>query len=118
DDERARESIDRGTEAAEILGKLGMDFDTLAAALLLRFLGEGGLDRGAIGKSMGAQVAALTEGALRIASLKDLRKTATESLQANRLRQMLLTIAEDPRVVLVSLAHKLCALRATSSALE
>ena len=116
DDERARESIDRGTEAAEILGKLGMDADTLAAALLLRLLGEGALDRAAIEKSIGAQVARLTQGALRIASLKDLRKTATETLQANRLRQMLLTIAEDPRVVLVSLAHQLCALRRVENA--
>src|SRR5262245_8631496 len=118
DDERAREAIDRGTEAAEILGKLGMDADTRAAALLLRFLGEGALDRAAIEKSIGAQVVRLTQGALRIASLKDLRKTATETLQANRLRQMLLTIAEDPRVVLVSLAHQLCALRAAKNALE
>jgi GTP pyrophosphokinase len=31
---------------------------------------------------------------------------------------MLLTIAEDPRVVLVSLAHQLCALRAAKTALE
>src|SRR5262245_30353945 len=54
DDEHARESIDRGTEAAEILDKLGMDADTLAAALLLRFLGEGALDRAAIEKSIGA----------------------------------------------------------------
>jgi len=116
DDERARESIDRGLEAAEILGKLGMDADTLAAALLLRFLGEGALDRAAIEKSIGAQVARLTQGALRIASLKDLRKTATQTLQSNRLRQMLLTIAEDPRVVLVSLAHQLCALRRAENA--
>src|SRR5262245_55017001 len=116
DDELARDSIDRGTEAAEILGKLGMDSDTLAAALLLRFLGEGALDRAAIEKSVGAQVARLTQGALRIASLKNLRKTATQSLQANRLRQMLLTIAEDPRVVLVSLAHQLCALRRAENA--
>src|SRR5215510_9230406 len=118
DDERAREAIDRGTEAAEILGKLGMDADTRAAALLLRFLGEGALDRAAIEKSIGAQVARLTQGALRIASLKNLRKTATQSLQANRLRQMLLTIAEDPRVLLVSLAHQLCALRRAENALK
>jgi GTP pyrophosphokinase len=79
---------------------------------------EGALDPAAIEKSAGVEVARLTQGALRIASLKDLRKTATESLQANRLRQMLLTIAEDPRVVLVSLAHQLCALRAARNALE
>jgi GTP pyrophosphokinase len=118
EDERARESMNRGTEAAELLGKLGMDADTLAAALLLPWVDAVALDRAAIEKSVGAQVARLTQGALRILSLKDLRKTATESLQANRLRQMLFTIAEDPRVVLVSLAHKLCALRAARNTLE
>jgi GTP pyrophosphokinase len=112
EDEGVRESMDRGTEAAEILAALGMDADTLAAALLFRFLDEGALDRAAIEKSVGDQVARLAQGALRIASLKDLRKTASDTTQANLLRQMLLTIAEDPRVVLVSLAHQLCALRA------
>ena len=118
EDERAHESINRGTEAAELLGKLRMDAETLAVALLLPLVDKGALDPTAIKKWVGVEAARLTQGALRIASLKDLRKTATETLQANRLRQMLLTIAEDPRVVLVSLAHQLCALRAAKNALE
>lgn len=118
EDERAHDSIDRGTEAAELLGKLGMDAETRAVALLLPLVDEGALDPTAIEKGIGAEIARLTQGALRIASLKDLRKTATETLQANRLRQMLLTIAEDPRVVLVSLAHQVCALRAARNAPE
>jgi GTP pyrophosphokinase len=116
--ERAHESMNRGTQAAELLGKLGMDAETLAAALLLPWVDEGALDVAAIEKRVGVRGARLTQGALRIASLKDLRKGATESLQASRLRQMLLTIAEDPRVVLVSLAHQLCALRAAQKAPE
>jgi GTP pyrophosphokinase len=118
EDEGVQESMDRGMEAAELLGKLGMDADTLAVALLLLLVDEGALDLAAIKKWVGVEAARLTEGALRIASLKDVRKTATETLQANRVRQMLLTIAEDPRVVLVSLAHQLCALRAAKNALE
>jgi len=118
EDERAHESMNRGTEAAELLGKLGMDAETLAVALLLPLVDKGALDPTTIKKWVGVEASRLTEGALRIASLKDLRKTATETLQANRLRQMLLTIAEDPRVVLVSLAHQLCALRAAKNALE
>jgi GTP pyrophosphokinase len=117
-DERAQDSIDRGREAADILGKLGMDAETRAVALLLPLIDEGALDAAAIEKGIGAQVARLTQGALRLASLKNLRKTATETLQANRLRQMLLTIAQDPRVVLVSLAHQICALRAARNAVE
>ena len=116
--EQARASIKRGAEAVERLGKLGMDAETLAAALLLPLVEEGVLDPAMTEKSVDAEVARLTQGALRLASLKDLRKTAGESLQANRLRQMLLTIAEEPRVVLVSLAHQLCALRGASHAPE
>jgi GTP pyrophosphokinase len=119
EDERAQDSsMKRGTEAAELLGKLGMDAETRVVALLLPFVDEGALDPAAIEKEIGVEVARLTQGARRIASLKDLRKTATETLQANRLRQMLLTIAEDPRVVLVSLAHQVCALRAATNAVE
>jgi GTP pyrophosphokinase len=110
--------MDRGADASELLGKLGMDGETRAVALLLPFVDESAFDPAAIEKWVGIDVAHLTQGALRIASLKDLRKTATETLQANRLRQMLLTIAEDPRVVLVSLAHQLCALRAAVNAPE
>jgi GTP pyrophosphokinase len=116
--ERADGSMDRGTEAAELLGTLGMDAETRAVALLLPLVDVGSLDPATIEKGIGAEVVRLTQGALRIASLKDLRKTASETLQANRLRQMLLTIAEDPRVVLVSLAHQLCALRAARNATE
>jgi GTP pyrophosphokinase len=117
-DEYARESVERGAESAELLGKLGMDAETRAVARLLPFVDHGALDVAAIEKSVGIEVARLTQGAVRIASLKDLRKTASEILQANRLRQLLLTIAEDPRVVLVSLAHHLCALRRAANAAE
>jgi (p)ppGpp synthase/HD superfamily hydrolase len=84
EEERAHESMNRGTEAAELLGKLRMDAETLAVALLLPLVDEGALDPTAIKKWVGVEAARLTQGALRIASLKDLRKTATETLQAHR----------------------------------
>jgi GTP pyrophosphokinase len=118
DDERVREALNRGAEAAEILTKLGVDAASRAAALLLPFLDQGAFDLATIRKRAGAEVASLTEGSLRLTSLKGLRKSATGTLQRNRLRQMLLTIAEDPRVVLVSLAHQVCALRGASNASE
>ncbi len=118
EDLRARERAGRGTEAAELLGRLGMDADTRAAALLLPSVEEGALDAAAVKKAAGVDVARLTQGACRITSLKNLRKTATQAAQANRLRQMLLTIAEDPRVVLVSLAHQVCVLRRATDAPE
>jgi GTP pyrophosphokinase len=118
EDPCAQECVGRGTEAAELLGRLGMDAETCAAALLLPSVEQGALDAAAVKKWVGVDVAHLTQGARRIAILKDLRKTATEAVQATRLRQMLLTIAEDPRVVLVSLAHQVCVLRAATAAPE
>lgn len=115
---RAQECTRRGTEAADLLGKLGMDAETRAVALVLPFVEDGKLDTAAIKKWVGVDVAHLTQGARRIAVLKDLRKSATEGVQANRLRQMLLAIAEDPRAVLVSLAHQLCVLRSATDAPE
>jgi GTP pyrophosphokinase len=112
EDPRTPERISRGMAAADVLGKFGMDAETHAAALLLPWVEAGALDTAAIKKWVSVDVAHLTEGAHRIAILNDLSKTPTETAQANRLRQMLLTIAEDPRVVFVSLAHRLCALRA------
>src|SRR5262245_29059690 len=94
EDEGTHDSIDRGSEAAELLGQLGMDAETRAVALLLPLVEERALDAATIDKAIGGEIARLTRGAVRIASLKDLCKTATETLQANRLRQMLLTIAE------------------------
>jgi (p)ppGpp synthase/HD superfamily hydrolase len=74
ENERAHESMDRGSEAAELLGKLGMDAETRALALLFPFVDERALDVAAIEKWVGIEVARLSQGALRIASLKDLRK--------------------------------------------
>ena len=61
EDERSRESMDRGTGGAELLGKLGMDAETRAVALLFPFVDEGALDVAAIEKRVGAQVARLTQ---------------------------------------------------------
>lgn len=118
EDENARDLITRGTEAVELLSKLGMDAETLAAALLLPFAGQRALDAVAVEKSVGVEVARLTQGAARLGALKDLRQPGVESLQASRLRQLLLRIAEDPRVVLVSLAHHIGALRAAEHSPE
>ena len=114
----AEERWRRGVEAAELLGKLGMDVETLSVAALLPLVEGGVLDGASVKRYAGAEIARMIEGACRIAILKGLRKTATEPVQASRLRQLLLTIAEDPRVVLVSLAHQLVILRAAMDAPE
>lgn len=116
EDSDIAERLRRGAAAAEVLGKLGMDGESLLAATLLPLVETGEVDATWVEKWIGAAVAPLIEGACRIASLKDLRRTASESVQAHRLRQLLLTIAEDPRVVVISLAHQVCIMRAALDA--
>jgi (p)ppGpp synthase/HD superfamily hydrolase len=74
EDERAHEFIKRGTEAAERLGKLGMGGETLATALLLPLVEDGALDPAAIEKSVGVEVARLTQGPFVSPALKTCAK--------------------------------------------
>ena len=60
EDERAHESISRGTEAAEILDNLGVDAETLGASLLFPFVNGRALDPRAVDQSVGVDVARLT----------------------------------------------------------
>ena len=108
----------RGVESAAMLDALGLDVETLAAALLLPAFEQGVVDADSVEKGVGPTVLRILQGAGRILALKDLRRAAVEPSQADRLRRMLLTIAEDPRGVLVRLTDQICLLRASKRATE
>ncbi|MCG3201611.1 MAG: GTP pyrophosphokinase [Gammaproteobacteria bacterium] len=106
----------QGLECVSVLEALDLDAETLAAGLLLPLYEYGEMDADLVEERVGAGVARLLREAERISVLKELRRTAVEAAQADRLRRMLLTMAEDPRVVLVRLARQLCELRAAKRA--
>ena len=106
----------QGFDCVSVLEALDLDAETLAAGLLLPLFEYGAIDADVVEQRVGAGVARLLKEAERISVLKDLRSTAVEAAQADRLRRMLLTMAEDPRVVLVRLARQLCELRAAKRA--
>lgn len=106
----------QGLECVSVLEALDLDAETLAASLLLPLFEYGETDADVVEERVGAGVARLLREAERISVLKELRRTAVEAAQADRLRRMLLTMAEDPRVVLVRLARQLCELRAARRA--
>lgn len=106
----------QGLECVSVLEALDLDAETLAAGLLLPLFEYGETDADVVEQRVGAGVARLLREAERISVLKELRHTAVEAAQADRLRRMLLTMAEDPRVVLVRLARQLCELRAAKRA--
>jgi GTP pyrophosphokinase len=103
-------------DAAGILAGLRLDGEALAAALLLGTR-EADAPRAETVARWGAGVAALMDGARRMREAQALlpetgmRKSADHAQQLERLRQMLLAMAQDARVVLLRLAEHLARLR-------
>ncbi len=110
--EQANQCTARSLAVVEILNGLGLDGEALAAGWLLAFVEAGLLDRLAVEKSLGPRIGRLIQGAGRIAILKEYRKAPPRGAQTDKLRDMLLMVVEDPRVVVIRLADQLYSLRA------
>jgi len=96
---------------AGILHELGLDHETLAAALTHDVVEDTpvGLDR--VRAELGDTVAALVEGVTKMVSIAEYgggaRGRSVERQQVERLKKLLLAMASDVRVVLVKLADRL-----------
>lgn len=101
----------RGQAVMAIVSKLGLGSEAMAAGLLLAFVEAGLLDPLAVERSLGSRIAHLIQAARHIAILKEYRKATPPGAQADKLRNMLLTVVEDPRVVVIRLADQLYLLR-------
>ena len=108
-------ALDRAVGAATILAALGLDRDSVAAALLLALPLADAFDADAVGAQFGADVATLVAGVARMGSIRAATggsgSAADDGAQAENLRKMLLAMVEDIRVVLVKLAERTQALR-------
>ncbi len=102
---------------ASILHELEMDQQTLCAAILHLGVRGLGLSRTRIGSHWDPVIATLVEGALRLEGISRYRRFGQspenrgEPGQAQALRKLLLAIVEDVRVVIITLAEQLQALR-------
>ncbi len=99
---------------AEILVDMGMDRETVAAAMLLGCLNGKRVALEQIAKPLGANTARMVDDLTRIGTLTDLSsevKPGDEEEHAENLRRLLLGIAEDVRVVLVVVAQQLHLMR-------
>ncbi len=102
--------IDHVLSVAEILAALGLDADSLIAALLQDLPLCGGLDVPKIAELAGDEVAALVEGGLRMRQVSRLHaadQRSSEDERSEALRKMLLAMARDIRVVFLVLAERL-----------
>lgn len=96
---------------AAILAGMRFDGETVAAALICG-LPDAALTRDKLIKAFGPHLAALVEGAAKLSRMdRLLTELAAEGGQSEALRQMLLAMTDDIRVVLIKLAERTQALR-------
>jgi guanosine-3',5'-bis(diphosphate) 3'-pyrophosphohydrolase len=89
---------------ATILAELGLDANTLAAALLHDAVEDTGVSLDDVTRDFGPQVAALVDG---VTKLDRVRFDSKEAQQAATMRKMLVAMAKDIRVLLIKLADRL-----------
>ena len=90
---------------ANILAQLGMDTEVLIAAILHDVIDN--IDLYEIEKRFGPTVMKLVDGVAKMKLIEELNSQINTASQAERLRKMLLAMAEDVRVVLIKLADRL-----------
>ncbi|MBS0557544.1 MAG: bifunctional (p)ppGpp synthetase/guanosine-3',5'-bis(diphosphate) 3'-pyrophosphohydrolase [Proteobacteria bacterium] len=89
---------------AGILAEIGMDAETIIAAILHDTLEDTPLSRAEIESAFGATVAELVDG---VTKLDKLRFRSVAEAAAESFRKMLLAMARDLRVILIKLADRL-----------
>ncbi|HBK86110.1 MAG TPA: (p)ppGpp synthetase, partial [Firmicutes bacterium] len=89
---------------AIILAEIGLDTDTIIAALLHDVVEDTGVTLDELAEEFGPTIASLVDGVTKLGRLEDLNK---QERQAENLRKMFLAMAEDLRVILIKLADRL-----------
>ncbi len=90
--------------AAEIAGEMGLDDESIMAALLHDVLEDTDVTHEELEKEFGADVADIVEG---VTKLTRVQYSSLEEAQMENLRKMLLAMAKDIRVILIKLADRL-----------
>ncbi len=89
---------------AAILVEMGMDSETIAAALLHDVVEDTAMELSELKKLFGENIAALVDGVTKITKMTFSTK---EEQQAENVRKMLLAMSEDIRVMIIKLADRL-----------
>ena len=91
-------------KVAEFLVDLGMDDETVIAALLHDVLEDTGTSENEMKKEFGRQVVSLVDGVTKISIVKAQSKSIQET---ETMRKMLMAMTKDIRVIIIKLADKL-----------
>ncbi|MCB1873652.1 MAG: bifunctional (p)ppGpp synthetase/guanosine-3',5'-bis(diphosphate) 3'-pyrophosphohydrolase, partial [Gammaproteobacteria bacterium] len=107
-------ALKRAISVADILFRLGLDGETLVAAVLHNLLQREQIDPETLERSFGPGVGRMMRDIARIGSLSlinDQKQPDSQTKHTEYLRRMLLSIADDIRVVLIVLAERLYEMR-------
>lgn len=101
-----------GQEMVEILQELHMDDETLQAALVFPYCEIHELDHEALVDNFGKNIAHLVESVRKMQAINSLqsKRVASSSVQIENLRNMLLTMVEDVRAIVIKMAERICTL--------
>ena len=89
---------------ADIVADLGLDVDSVIAALLHDCIEDTDATHEEIAKKFGEPVAELVEGVTKLTKVK---YTSTEEKQMENLRKMLIAMSKDIRVILIKISDRL-----------
>lgn len=95
-------------QVAAILVELGMDNETIQAAILHDVVEDTPVSLEDVSKTFGADIAALVDG---VTKLNKIPFSTREEQQAENVRKMLLAMSQDIRVIIIKLADRLHNLR-------
>ena len=100
---------------ADLLADLGADYEVVATAFLHGPVAAGQLSVTEVQDAFGAGVAGLVADLVRLEAMGGLHQDGQAASQLERLRRLLLAMAQDVRVVLLQLALRLQMLRRLST---
>ena len=89
---------------ASLLGELGLDSESISAALLHDVVEDTEITKGEIESQFGEEVANLVDG---VTKLGQITFSTMEEQQAENLRKMLLAMSQDIRVMIIKLCDRL-----------
>src|SRR3990167_8947759 len=111
--------VQHSLAVARILADLGLDHETLAAAILHDVVEDSGIALDDLKNEFGASIAGLVDGVTKMKVIQEFQiepaGSRREHAQAESLRKMLLAMAEDVRVVFIKLADRLHNMRTLSA---
>lgn len=108
----APETLLIGQEMVEILQQLHMDDETLQAALVYPYCEIHELDNDDVVDRFGENIAHLVESVRKMRAINSLqsKRISSDANQIENLRNMLLTMVEDARAIVIKMAERICTL--------